>query len=87
MPNYSVMVIKNKNEYDTKHSMSVKSKEELDVKFNELKEKYNATEDKTRETTMGSMGSHGFFKFATGQCKHNKEVEIQYNEVTGQHRC
>lgn len=83
---YSVIVAKD-GQYDDKQSVSVDNKEELEVKFSELKEKYQATENKTRETTMGSMGSHGLFKFATGQCKHGKEVEVQYAEVTGQHHC
>lgn len=83
---YSVIITKN-GQYDDKHSIGVGSKEELEIKFSELKEKYQATEIKERETTMGSMGSHGLFKFATGQCKHGKDVEVQYAEVTGQHHC
>jgi hypothetical protein len=72
---------------DTKHSRALNSKEELDAAFEAEKTKYKATEDKSKETTMGSMGSHGLFKFANGECRHGKKVEIQYNIVEGAHTC
>lgn len=76
MSHYSLNVVKN-DQFNPKHSMNFKSEEELEVKYNELKAKYNATEDADKNITTGFMGSQGFFKIATGQCKHDKKVEIQ----------
>jgi hypothetical protein len=87
MPRYSLTVVKNEEKLDEKHSRDLASQELLDAAFEEAKNKYHATEDKQRETTMGSMGSHGLFKFATGKCQHGKKVELQYNKVEGESTC
>ena len=72
---------------DEKHIRVLDSKEELDAAFEAAKTKYNATEDKSKETTMGMMGSHGLFKFANGACRHGKQVEIEYKCITGIKTC
>lgn len=76
MSHYSLNVVKN-NQFNPKNSMSFETEEELEVKYNELREKYKATEDADKSMTTSFMGSQGFFKIATGQCKHEKKVELQ----------
>lgn len=86
MARHSLILFKN-DEMDIKHSRAFNSKEELDAAYEAEKTKYKATEDKLKETTMGSMGSHGLFKIANGECRHGKKVEIQYNIVENAHTC
>ena len=69
-PRYVLWVAKD-GKADHKHCKDLDSKEELDVAYANAKEKYNAAEEV----------NIGLFKFATGHCKHNKEVNMSYSET------
>ncbi|HTM63258.1 MAG TPA: hypothetical protein VL360_02005 [Gammaproteobacteria bacterium] len=87
MSRHSMIIIKDGKEVDKKHTKAFNSNEELDAAFEAAKTKYNAAEDKSKQTTMGTMGAVGLFKFANGECRHGKKVEIQYNIVENAHTC
>jgi len=85
-PRYVLMTTKD-GDFDFKHSRNFESKEDLVGAFEKDKIKYNAKEDAARQSTMGHMGSVGLFKFAKGECKHGKKVELQYSEIENTHTC
>lgn len=62
---------------DLKHCGNFDTKQELDTAFDAMKNKYSAVEEMSSEKNPDI----GFFKFATGHCKHNKEVNMSYSEV------
>lgn len=57
---------------DHKHCKDLNSVEELDAAYMNAKKKYNATEEVSGDK----------FRFATGHCTHNKEVNMSYSETT-----
>lgn len=56
---------------DYKNCKDFNSAEELNAAYESAKEKYKATDEVSGEK----------FRFATGHCKHNKEVNMSYNET------
>lgn len=69
-PIYKLWVAKD-GKADYKNCKDFNSAEELDAAYASAKEKYNAIEEVRGEK----------FRFATGHCKHNKEVNMSYNET------